>query len=255
MRIVVTLLLVATAWGADSEIATQSAKLSVALKAKQFDEAESLIDVIAEKYGDAAPDEKKVAIKAIGSAVASKEESTRDIAMDALAKLKAPGSSKYLKRWMTPPSRHVGSESNIKALQSAGAIADKSTLSLLKRLSDHKNTDVAFEATKALGGYKGHSVKMRKRLAIELVKRMEKNQPSTGSRGWGRAAAESTREDTEETGTPRGRLTSNNPEVRRKQIVYGSRLALIELTGKEYSTIAEWSSWRKRAKKSKNPFS
>ena len=127
MRFVALFVLVATAWGADSAFIENAKELSAALQAKEADDAEALIEKLVEGYAAADAKEKKEAIKAIGKAVASKEESTRHAAMDALAKLKASGSSKYLKRWMTPPAKHIGSESQFKALQCAGAIADKKT--------------------------------------------------------------------------------------------------------------------------------
>lgn len=254
MRTVVLFLFVATVWGADSAFVQKAAELDAALRAKDANQAESLIKELAGKYGDAAPKEQKVAIKSIGKAAAAKDESTRHAAFDALAQLKAPGSSKYLKRWMTPRRKYIASESHMKALQCAGVIADKATLSLLRKLSNHKHTEVAFEATRALGGYKVQPVKTRKKLAMDLVKRLEKLQPGNGSRGYGRSAAESTAEGTEESGTPMGQLASSDPVARNKRLDYGTRLALMQLTGRKYSSVAEWKSWSARAKTSRNPF-
>jgi len=254
MRFLVLFLLVASAWGAESSFSRKAKELDSALAAKKSAEVESLIEELVAAYADAAPEEQKVAIKSIGKAAASKQESMRHAAFDALAQLKAKGSSKYLKRWLSPPAKGVVTESHIKAIQSAGAIADKTTLALLRKLSDHKQLAVAFEATKALGGYRRHSTKTRKQLAIALIKRMEKSQPSNVSRGRGPGASQSTRRDTDDMGPSRGGQGGDDRAARRNRLTYGTRLALVELTGKQYSTVAEWSSWRKRAKKMKNPF-
>jgi hypothetical protein len=253
MRIVALLLLAATAWGADRSIAIKADELDAALKAEKAGEAAALIKLIVAEFPKAPPAEQKVAIKSIGNAAACKTKTTRHVAFDALAKLKVEGSSKYLKKWMTASGKKTATESNLKAIACAGEIADKSTLSLMRRLSKHKHNYVAAEATMALGGYKDHSVKTRKKLAMDLIKRMEKYQ-SGGSRGHGRGAAESTRKELDETGSPMGSLNGYGREERKLLLERATKKALEKLTGEKYRTMVEWSLWRVRAKKTKNPF-
>ncbi|MHC4955733.1 MAG: hypothetical protein ACYTGZ_17920 [Planctomycetota bacterium] len=96
---------------------------------------------------------------------------------------------------------------------------------------------------------------MRKGVAMDLVKRLQ-SLSSTGSRGWGRGAAQSTQQDdSEETPEPGGNTApGETAAARQDQLRNATAEALREISGKNFGSIAEWISWRKRVKNQKNPF-
>ena len=240
---------------AERALAENTAKLESALKDADADVI-ARIEAVAESYRDAPAPQQKSAAAAVGTAARSANVRVRHAAFGALGTMRHRGSSKYLKRWLNPPKRKI-SESHLEAIRSAGQIADRSMLRHMRRLSDHKNTEVAVEATKALSGYKGLSVASRKQLAIELAKRAEKLGSSGGSRGWGRGAARSTTEEkpNENGGDPSGRRNGNEDAAeRRASLLRATGEALRELTGEKFYSALEWGGWWRQAKKQRNPF-
>jgi hypothetical protein len=244
-----------TAWVAAGEgaLSKSNDRLEAALQNKRGDLVER-IEEVAELYRNSPGAEQRRAAALVGRVAKAKDATHRHAAFEALGKMRHKGSSRFLKRWLNPP-KSKASRSHVEAIKAVGRIADRSTLKTMMRLSEHKNTEIAVAASRALGGFVSLPVPARKSLAIELAKRAEKLGASGGARGWGRGAATSRGERKDSDDDPSGRLSpSQQAAARRASLLHATQAALQEITGESIRSAAEWGGWWRRAKKDKNPF-
>lgn len=254
MRIVIVLCLGASVWAADPTVSEVARQLTQQLAAGKPDGGSDRIGFLVSRYAKGGAADRIIIVRTIGKAASAKNVEVRHAAFRALAKLQVAGSAKYLKRWLSPAPKGAVSESTFKAIEAAGEIADPALRGRLLKLIDHKNVEVAVVAIRALAGYRTLPVRSRKKLAMDLIGKLVQLS-SGGTRGWGRAAAQSTKREIEQAGTPRGRPTSGMDAAERAdhlRVALGRTLET--LTGTRATSVAEWVGWRKRAKKLKDPF-
>lgn len=238
------------AWSANGGVPEAAKRLDAITGKRAKGDATELIGRLVAAYEDASTADQVIAVRALGKAAGAKDVPTRHAAFRALAKLRVEGSGKYLNRWMSPPKKGTVHESHFKAIEAAGEIADPKTLVKLWKLGDHKNIDVAVAATRALAGYRTLPVKKRKKLAIDLVRRLEKNS-SGGVRG--RAGGPGRPPEADQAGVPYGRRAPGSDD-RAAHLRHAIARTLETLTGARCTSVPEWVSWRKRAKRMKDPF-
>jgi len=254
MRFVFVLCLSCCVWAAEETVPEVAQQLQKKLASGETEGSIDLVGRLVSHYPKAGKPDQVIAMRALGKAAGAKDVELRHAAFSALGKLHVPGSGKYLRRWLSPPKKGDVAESYLKAIETAGEIADPRTLRKVVGLTDHKNEEVAVAAVRALGGYRTLPVPARKKLAMDLVRKLEQLS-SGGTRGWGRGAAQSTRRETEETGTPLGRPTSGRDAAARAAVLRTAISRTLEtVTGTRCGSVAEWVSWRKRAKRVKDPF-
>jgi hypothetical protein len=210
--------------------------LEEALAGGDIERAIQLLGRVPDAYETATREQKKRALRLIGKSAASKNEELRLAAISTLGTLRAKGTSRYLKRWLSPKRDTKPSESHIAAIKAAGRIADRSTLRVLRKQAEHPDTEVAETATVALGGYKILDPKYRKELAFKLIRRLESFATLRGGRGRGGGPGDA------------GKI------ARVKRLAIATILALRELAGVDLRTLPEWQEWRKSAKRVRNPF-
>jgi len=254
MRYMFLLCLASLVFGGETSVPQAARQLDQVIAKRKPGDASELIGRLVARYEDASAHERAVALRSLGKAAASKDVTARHAAFRALAKLRVEGSGKYLKRWLTPPKKGAVHESYFKGIDAAGEIADPRSLTKLLKLTGHKNVEVAVASIRALGGYRTLPVPSRKKLAMDLIRKLEQL-TSGGTRGWGRAAAQSTRKETEQTGTPLGQPSSGADAAERAGHMRHAIVRTLEtVTGARCGSVPEWVSWRKRAKKIRDPF-
>ncbi|MEM8884240.1 MAG: hypothetical protein AAGD14_09240 [Planctomycetota bacterium] len=255
------LVVLATLWGATNAwaepalVVKSTGDLKKALGAKDYAQARTCLERVKVDYkmDEATEANRKAAVAAVGKAAGSSDKKLRFAAFDVLAEWKAKGSGKYLRKWLKAPKKGIVSQSTLKAIDTCGTIADAGMLSSMRKLADHKNIQVAVAATRALGGYRTLNVAKRKKLAFELVKRMEKLQGGNGSRGWGRGGP-STDKTEDQDGHHGDTRPGQTAMERRRTLLSATGAALRQLTGETMSSTAEWTGWRHRNKKERDPF-
>ena len=241
MRCLILVLCVSVASAAQLSLARATEHLDDALATKDHAAASGMLARIGALYGSASEAEQKQAVKIVGKAARSKDLRTRHGAFAALGEMRVKGTSKYLRRWLSPPKK--AKPSHIEAIRAAGRIADNSTLAALQKQTKHRDIVVAVTATEALGGFAGLKPGRKKTLAFDLVKRLEM---LTNMNGGGR-----------------GRRTSEaqaraNPVIaaqikRREKLGVATVISLQQITGQSYRTLPGWTRWRERWKH-KNPW-
>ncbi|MHC4449351.1 MAG: HEAT repeat domain-containing protein [Planctomycetota bacterium] len=228
-------------------VASPFAQLEEALVAKNTERAVELLARVPDAFESATKAEKLTALRLIGKAAASKNAELRLAAISTLGTLRAKGTSKYLKRWLSPKRNAKASETHLAAINAAGKIADSATLKLLRKQAEHPDTEVATTATMALGGYHILDPRRRKALAFKLIRRLEGFASLRGGRG--RRGGGNPEED----GLGRDRGDSGKV-VRVKRLAIATIMALRELAGVDLRTLPQWQQWRKDAKGVRNPF-
>ena len=241
MRYLLSLMLASTVFAADVKLPTMSERLGLALKKSEHAEALGLLERLPAVYAKAEGAERKKVVRAIGKAASSRHVPVRHGAFAALAKIRAKGSSKYLRRWLNPKKKVTAS--HLEAIRAAGRIADKSTLPTLEKQSQHKHIEVAEDATLALGGYKWLAAAKRKALSFDLIKRLESLAQLNGGRGGRRRSEADARADP----------VIAEQMKRRKRLVIATMLALQELTTQKFRSLPAWVAWRQTWRRS-NPW-
>ena len=241
MRCLVLLFCLSVASAADASLAPTNAQLGDALKGADYATAIGLLDKIDELYGPAAAADQKEALKQIAKAARSKDLRTRHAAFSALGELRVKGSSKYLRRWLSPPKK--AKTSHVEAIRAAGRIADRSTLNTLQKQVKHKDIEVAVAATMALGGFAALKPGRRKTLAFDLIQRMEQLTNMSGG-GRGRRMTEA---------QARADPVFAAEIERRERLGVAGVMALQQLTGETLRTLKGWKRWSKKWK-NKNPW-
>jgi hypothetical protein len=204
--------------------------------------------------------------EAIGKASKSRNIDVRHGSFEALALMRAPGSGKYLKPYLNPPAKGKISATHLEAIKTARELGDKSILSTLIKLSDHKNLEIAMEATAALGGYTRSKPKDRKKLAFTLVKRLNKlsqggsagrkaGESTSGAGNASEEAAGMSPDKDDETDGHDGETGPSASAESRRSGLYGSTLqALRDLTGLKHREVGDWLQWQVTAAKVDDPF-
>ncbi|MHC4448550.1 MAG: HEAT repeat domain-containing protein [Planctomycetota bacterium] len=271
MRYVLVLLLATIAVAEEPTYKQKIAALQSALKNKKTspDDVTEAIDAVSDGYLEATDAEKKLGVKAIGKASKSRNIEVRHGSFEALALMRAPGSGKYLKPYLNPPEKGKISPTHLEAIKTARELGDKSILSNLIRLSNHKNLEIAMESTAAFGGYTRVSPKDRKKLAFRLVKRLNKLSRGGSAGRMGRKAGESTSgagnaseeaagvtpDKDDETDGHDGETGPSSAAESRRSGLYGATLqALRDLTGLKHREVGDWLQWQVSAAKVDDPF-
>lgn len=232
--ILVTLPLLVRAGDAPKSLGEATAILEQAMADGDINTITGALVDMPQLYKKAEEPDQKAAIALIGKGAKSKDLRVRHGAFAALGAIRAKGSSKYLKKWLSPPKRFKGEipPSYNAAIRAAGSIADVATLSQLKKISNHSTLPIATKATEALGGYSTLPTKRRKGLAFDLVKRLRLLSAPPGRRGGWRA----------------------DERIRKASLAAATIKALRAITGKTYATSDGWQNWMNRAEKQRNPF-
>ncbi|MHC4959788.1 MAG: HEAT repeat domain-containing protein [Planctomycetota bacterium] len=234
----ILLLLIASAAVADEEtpksLGAAMDAYNVATKDGDTNARVGMLAAMPELYPKAEEAVRKDAVKLVGKAAGAKDDRVRHGAFATLARFKAKGSSKYLKKWLKPPNRFKGEipQSYKLAIEAVGEIADAGTIASLWKLTDHTETEIATAALLAFGGYHTLPTKRRKSLAFDLVKVLKFLAAPPGRRSRGGAE-----------------------EIARKAALAAACIGgLQRLTGKSYQTADAWLSWQERAARQADPF-
>ncbi|MHC4973336.1 MAG: hypothetical protein ACYTG3_13490 [Planctomycetota bacterium] len=224
--------------------------LRTALEADLPDDAAKALRAITRQYPFGDTRAQKGAVAAVGKAARSSDARTRHGAFRTLAALRARGSSRYLAPWLDPPAILPGPAppSCLEAIRAAGAIADRATLPVLKKLARHDDVTIAEAAILAFGGYRRLPTPQRKRLAFGLVDQLRqmsleppmprKGKPSTKKQGTKGS------EKKKEARTAKERV----------QLAAAMVKALQGLTGQKHRALEAWTKWRERAARLRDPF-
>ncbi len=208
-------------------------ELTKALADKSIDDILTALPRVATAYAGAEPDVQKASVAAVAQALKVEDLRVRHGAMAALGTMRAKGSSKHLTRWLNPPNDLKAEDpiTYVEAIKAVGEIADPATLATLDKLSDHQELPIAVAGTHALGGYKELPVGARKKLAFDLVSRLNMLTSRSRRADWGESAI-----------------------LRRTQLGVATVTALQRLTGKKFETPEGWNRWKDEAEKQRNPF-
>ncbi|MHC4816842.1 MAG: hypothetical protein ACYTF8_02105 [Planctomycetota bacterium] len=218
-------------------LAKATRSLRTALGADLPDDATKALRAIEQQYPFGDTQAQKNAVAAVGKAARSAEVSVRHGAFRTLAALRAPGSSRYLDRWLDPPAvlRGPAPPSCLEAIRAVGAIADGRTLSTLKKLARHADVTIAETAILALGGYRRLPTPQRKRLAFGLVDQLRQmSLEAPGEAGKKAGAARTAKE--------------------RVRLAAAMVKALQALTGQKHRALDAWIKWRRQAERLRDPF-
>ncbi|MGQ0612853.1 MAG: hypothetical protein ACT4PV_03790 [Planctomycetaceae bacterium] len=208
-------------------------ELAKALADKAIDDVLTALPRVAGAYPGAAPDVRRASVAAVAQALKVDDLRVRHGAMAALGTMRAKGSSKHLTKWLDPPNDLKAEDpiTYVEAIKAVGEIADPATLATLDKLSDHRELPIAVAGTVALGGYEDLPVGARKKLAFDLVSRLNMLTSSSRRADWGESAI-----------------------LRRTQLGVATVTALQRLTGKKFETPDGWNRWKEEAERQRNPF-
>ncbi|MHC4490269.1 MAG: hypothetical protein ACYTDU_01410, partial [Planctomycetota bacterium] len=209
-----------------------------ALETDLPDDATKALRAVTQQYPFGDTQAQRDAVAAVGTAARARDVRIRHGAFRALAALRARGSSRYLARWLDPPAilRGPAPPSCLEAIRTAGAIADRTTLSTLKKLARHADVTIAETATVALGGYRRLATPHRKRLAFYLVDQLRQLSLETPM------------------GSRKGKDSKTRTAKARVRLAAATVKALQMLTGRNHRALEAWVTWKEQAERLRDPF-